>query len=684
MFQKITLYNMRYLLKIAASIFAFIIISCGSGKNKVAEEVKDVSFNVNLLDRTNDTFKVQVIPPTLTADNTIFQFASTAPGTYEVMDIGRYVSNFKAYDKSGDELETNKISTNQYALTTPEKIAKIEYQIADTWDTPIKENKIYLMCGTSIENDHALINGQAVFGYFKGKQTSPIKIKIEAPEDWQIATALSKTENGYYVAKDYDQVVDSPILLGKLTKASMTVQGTSIDIYTYSKTGLVTSPEILKSMKNMLLSASGFLNGLPVKHYTFLFHFEDSTAGAWEHSYSSEYIYKEDVWNRLEKSILEVAAHEFFHVVTPLNIHSEIIAHFNFVKPVPSEHLWLYEGTTEWAAHMMLMRSGQKSLNDYFKTLKQKVDISTSFYSSEISLVQLSKTSYTPMGHRLYGNIYMKGALVAGLLDIRLIELSDGKTGLIDVIKNLAKEYGPDKPFNETSFFDDFTKETYPEIRSFFDDYIIGSKPLPLKEYYDKIGVDFDEETNIFSLEDNPTEAQLKLRAKWMQPIDISILAKAKTSEDELYLKHVVTLDSTINTLYSVISGEKGKERNWKLFKYLFKPDAKLIPTGKNDKGEVKVRYLKPDEYIKNSSPWLVENGFFEKEIHRTVNTFGNITQVFSTYESFTSEADKYPFMRGINSIQLLYDGIRWWIINIYWAQESKEFPIPIEYSRVD
>ena len=94
----------------------------------------------------------------------------------------------------------------------------------------------------------------------------------------------------------------------------------------------------------------------------------------------------------------------------------------------------------------------------------------------------------------------------------------------------------------------------------------------------------------------------------------------------------------------------------------------------------LKARYLKPEDYIKSSGEWLVENGFFEKEIHRTVNTFGNIAQVFSTYESFRSETDKYPFMRGINSIQLLYDGKRWWIINVYWAQESKEQPIPTEY----
>lgn len=145
-------------------------------------------------------------------------------------------------------------------------------------------------------------------------------------------------------------------------------------------------------------------------------------------------------------------------------------------------------------------------------------------------------------------------------------------------------------------------------------------------------------------------------------------------------LSKVQSLDSTIATLYSVISGEKGQERDWELFNYLFHPDAMLIPSGKNKEGVYKARFMSPDDYVTQSGKWLVENGFFEKEIHRSVNTFGNITQIFSTYESFHSESDEDPFMRGINSIQLLNDGERWWVINIYWTQESEENPIPKEY----
>ena len=151
-------------------------------------------------------------------------------------------------------------------------------------------------------------------------------------------------------------------------------------------------------------------------------------------------------------------------------------------------------------------------------------------------------------------------------------------------------------------------------------------------------------------------------------------------AQSNIFLSKVQSLDSTLETLYGVISGEKGQERDWELFNYLFHPEAKLIPSGKNAEGLHSARFMSPDDYIKSSGKWLVANGFFEKEIHRSTDTFGNISQVFSTYESFRSEADKVPFMRGINSIQLLNDGERWWIINIYWMQESEENPIPKEY----
>lgn len=155
---------------------------------------------------------------------------------------------------------------------------------------------------------------------------------------------------------------------------------------------------------------------------------------------------------------------------------------------------------------------------------------------------------------------------------------------------------------------------------------------------------------------------------------------KKEVPEQTVDSSVVLSLDSTIKSLYDVISGEKGEKRNWGQFKLLFTPEAKLIPAGKDKYQDLKINYLSPEDYIKNSGKWLVKNGFHEKEISRRVTTFGNIAHVFSTYESFYSKEDTAPFMRGINSIQLFNDGERWWIVNILWTNETEENPIPTAY----
>ncbi|WP_232058355.1 M61 family metallopeptidase [Nibribacter ruber] len=456
-----------------------------------AAKAPELTYQVNLNDRADDLFKVSLEVKGLKDANNIFQFASTAPGTYQTMDIGRFVKNFKAFDKKGKEITTKQVSVNQWELSRPDKVRKITYQIAETWDTPVEKNKVYNMCGTSLEQDHALINGQGVFGYFKGLQSAPMRLKLESPKEWLTGTALKTDKNGYYMVNNYDHLVDSPILAGNLTKSATDFNGTTIDIYTYSKTGKIKSKDLMTNMTGMLDAAHKFVVNFPVDRYTFLYHFEDEDWGAWEHSYSSEYVMKEsDMTPEFAHNITDIASHEFFHIITPLNIHSEIIERFNFETPTPSQHLWLYEGTTEWASDMMQLRAGMIDLPAYLKDMQQKLK-NNDMMGTNYSLQELSLTSYTPQGNKIYGNIYNRGAATAALLDIRLLELSGGKRGLREVINELSKEYGPSKAFPEQEFFNIFVAKTHPEIADFFNKYVKGAEALPVAEYFGKLGITY-------------------------------------------------------------------------------------------------------------------------------------------------------------------------------------------------
>ncbi len=461
----------------------------------IAQKLPEMRYTIDMTQST-DTFNITLYPGKLKEAST-FQFASTAPGTYQTMNIGRLISDFEAFDKKGKALEVEKLSVNQYKISDPRKLHKLTYKVAETFDTPLSEYPIYPMAGSSLEEDHALINVHTMLGYFHGLQKSPLTLTLKGRDGWEVGTALSE-DKGVYKATDYDHAVDSPILLGKLTRASTRIADTEVVIYTYSQNDKISSDRLLESMSSMLQATRDFLIDLPVDRYTFLYHFATDTrgaTGAWEHSYSSEYTLIENDFNTPQQvqAVTDIASHEFFHIVTPLNIHSEIVEEFNFVKPTPSVHLWLYEGVTEWASNILLYRAGELTLDEYLMgSVRQKILVNQQVFNSDWSLRKLAEESFTTEGSRQYGNIYFKGSLIGNLLDIRLLELSDGKMGLRELLLDLIEKYGKGKPVSEATFFDDLAAMTYPEIRQFFDDYVLDNKELPLTEYFAKVGIQIE------------------------------------------------------------------------------------------------------------------------------------------------------------------------------------------------
>jgi len=446
-------------------------------------------FYINLNDRSDDLFKVTLFPEKLSEENKTYNFAATAPGTYQLMNIGRYVKSFHVYDKNENEIAVNNISENKWLISQPQDVYKIVYSISETWDTPVDENQIYLMAGSSIEEDNVVMNNQCIFGYFEGMQNYPINFKIDYPVDWKVGTALMKNSSGYFEAGSFDYLVDSPVLLGDLSESSITISGTLVKVYTYSKTDLIKSDDLLNSVEDILYAADKFTNGLPVDKYTFLFHFEDEAAGAWEHSYSSFYVFPEfPLSKNYIKNLRSTVAHEFFHIVTPLNIHSELISNFNFAEPKLSQHIWLYEGVTEWASDALQLGANIYSIQEYLEELTTKLRQAEGF-RKDLSLTELSVNSFEYQDQ--FYIFYCRGPIIMTLLDIKLLDESDGQIGLREVINELAKDYGPKKSFSEEKFFEDFTDRTFPDVMDFFNMYVKGTEPLPIKEYFEKVGINY-------------------------------------------------------------------------------------------------------------------------------------------------------------------------------------------------
>jgi hypothetical protein len=139
----------------------------------------------------------------------------------------------------------------------------------------------------------------------------------------------------------------------------------------------------------------------------------------------------------------------------------------------------------------------------------------------------------------------------------------------------------------------------------------------------------------------------------------------------------VASVDAILDALYDVISGPAGQARNWDRFRSLMAPGARLIPTGQRADGTRTMLVWDVEEYITRAGPGLERGGFFEREIGRTSESFGQIVHAFSSYDSKRLPSDPAPFQRGINSIQLRNDGTRWWVVTIFWDSERADNPIP-------
>ena len=216
----------------------------------------------------------------------------------------------------------------------------------------------------------------------------------------------------------------------------------------------------------------------------------------------------------LKATIFGLASHEFFHTVQPLGLHSYEIADFDFSDPKFSQHLWLYEGMTEYFTIHMRIKQNMESLDEFLKVLEHKIS-KMNEYSNDISFTEFSKNVIDMPED--YMNVYFKGALINLCLDIRLRELSDGAYGVQNLIADLLDRYGKDKPFKDDVLFEDIYKQTgFPEIKEFVEMHIEGTEPLPLKETLIKVGLLYDEETGTVTEMRTLNDKQRILRKQWI------------------------------------------------------------------------------------------------------------------------------------------------------------------------
>jgi predicted metalloprotease with PDZ domain len=469
---------------------------------------------IDLSKTTNDRVPVEIQTPKITRSEIAFHLPKIVPGTYAIHNYGSYVTNFRAVDKLGKALKTTHPDGNTWIISDATKLFRVMYEVEDSWDTPSIQEDIFEPAGTNIEKDTLFVlNTFGFVGYLAGHEGKPYSVRVNKPKGFYGSTSLMQTKQSnattdFFETQNYHLLADAPIMYAKPDTTWLKVGNTKVLVSVFSPGKKFSSRNLAQDVKPILEANKNYLGGtLPVDKYAFIIYLSNSKTltryGALEHSQSCFSFLPESFSpEELSSVFRDVAAHEFFHIITPLNIHSEEIGNFNYIEPKMSKHLWLYEGLTEYAAHHAQVRADIIDLETYLERQTQKIKNARTIYNDSLPFTDLSL--YTLEQHRdQYQNVYEKGALIGLCLDVKLLQLSGGKYGTRELMRDLAKTYGKNKSFKDDELFSKIVQLTYPQIGGFFKQHIEGIQPLPLEETFAAIGVTFNDKATRTTVQRN-------------------------------------------------------------------------------------------------------------------------------------------------------------------------------------
>ena len=502
-----------------------MIIMCSCGTKNLNNDLAintPIKAELDLVGIEDDKVSVSVDPGRFLKDTVIFRLPRVVQGTYSVSDFGKYIENISGFDYEGNAITPNKVDVNTWSFTNATNLDKISYLVNDTFDQEVQggigEEVPFSPSGTNIEPKQVMLNLHGFVGYFDSLKNNSYQIAITAPASFNYTSPLQeisssesedgKTQSSVFLANRYFEVTDNPMMYGETEVEEFMVGDIKIVLSVFSPNGVHTASGIKETVNKMMLAQKEYLGDLnSTPRYDILLYLSDTAKedspkgfGALEHHTSTVVVLPESLpAESLAKSMIDVVAHEFFHIVTPLSVHSEDVHYFDYNDPSFSKHLWLYEGVTEYFAQHFQVYKGLIDHKEYYSRTTQKINTSRSNYDDAMSFTTMSENILESPYKENYANVYMKGALIGMCLDILMRENSNGNRSWLSVMKELSAKYGSNRPFVDDTLISEITALTYPAIGEFLNVHVEGETPINYDSFFEKVGLQFDEakvETN--------------------------------------------------------------------------------------------------------------------------------------------------------------------------------------------
>ncbi|HLV39002.1 peptidase M61 [Xanthomarina sp.] len=502
---------------------SFLLVACGPSTKTSADLAVSTPIvtTIDLTKVINDQVPVTINPGRFTEETVIYRLPRVVQGTYSVSDFGKYIEDIKAIDYNGNELTINKIDTNSWTISNAKALDYITYMVNDTFDVEetggIGGDTPFSPAGTNIEPDNYLLNLHGFIGYFDSLKNNQYTLDVTAPADFVRVSSLQDvaektSEDGTsvttsYFAQRYFDITDNPMMYGNLDVEEFQVGDIKIVLSVYSPNQVHTAKALSETMKTMMEAQKTYLgdiNSTPrYDIYLYLSRGDDESPkgfGALEHHTSTTVVMPEAIpFEALAESMIDVVSHEFFHIVTPLSVHSEDVHYFDYNKPTFSKHLWMYEGVTEYFATLFQVDQNLISEEQFYAKIMEKIQTASGMNDAMSFTIMSENVLDEPYASQYY-NVYQKGALIGMCIDILMREESNGNRGILSLMKQLSQKYGENKPFKDDELFGEITEMTYPSIDAFLQTHVAGDLPINYKEFFAKVGLEMGEsrvETNL-------------------------------------------------------------------------------------------------------------------------------------------------------------------------------------------
>jgi predicted metalloprotease with PDZ domain len=468
-------------------IFLFIIVL---NSLLVSKTDSLFTYNVSISNPKSEIFQVELHTPIIHSQSITFGIPVWSPGSYSINNYWEKIHDLQAFDSLNNELEVNRIDSIRWQVNIAQSLKRISYRVKDFDEADFLDT-------SELDSTFGYYNGIAVYLIPIGYENNKYQLRFNLPENWSVETSLDSISPNCYEAISYDELADSPVMMGTELKRWDFVHA-GIDFSLIVRTTNDFSPDsIILIIKEIVDVQTKFFSDTPVTKYKFLIHLNDDPDqfrgfyGALEHLNSSVYYlpyieeYELDARNNLIGSII---SHELFHVWNVKLLRPKELQTFNYFEPVKTNLLWFSEGVTEYYSNLLMVRDGIVQEEKFWEEIFNKIEESgfVQYLDAGSSLAAISEDA----PFKSFYSFYSKGALVGFYLDLKIRKLTDNVFSLDDVIKILYEGYGKkERGFTENDLLLIINSLTRTDFRGFFEDYIHSSTELPHDYFLSLVGL---------------------------------------------------------------------------------------------------------------------------------------------------------------------------------------------------